>query len=301
MKTIAITAILSLLIINANAFQTTITDSLVTRTTVSSSVIHHEVKPKETLYSLLRAYDCTASEFHKLNPQLNGGHNLKVKQIIKFPGKTERVVIIEEEKSVNEGRSVREVNEVSEPEAPKEEKAKRMITIHKVQPGQTLFSISQIYGASIDEIKAMNNLADNSISVGQPIRVKTTSDHYDAASRTLYPPNLTPDIIPTSVVVPNAPRGESISEHGIAEVISSSRTNSSKLLALHKTAPLGSLMVVQNEATKNQVIVKVIGKLPETGNNENILVRLSPEAFYRLNPKDIRIRAKVTYYLPPNS
>jgi rare lipoprotein A (peptidoglycan hydrolase) len=72
------------------------------------------------------------------------------------------------------------------------------------------------------------------------------------------------------------------------------------MLALHKTAPLGSLILVKNKATGRQVTAKVIGKLPDTGNNENVLIRLSPAAFYKLNPKDIRISAEVTYYLPPS-
>lgn len=292
MKTITLTLALSLFLLNAHAFKTATYDSLGTQNDNGPTFIIHKVKPKETLYSLLKRYNCTSAEFHKVNPQLAGGYSIKVNQLLKFP--TASVIVSE---TILSDRSVAEVNpsENSEPEK------RNMTAFHIVKHGQTLFSISQMYGMDIDAIKALNRLETNEISIGQSLRVKTTEKAYNEVYSGLYPQNLNPDIEPENEIVPNAPRGEEISEVGIAEVISSAKTGSNKMLALHKTAPLGSLMVVQNEATKNQVVVKVIGKLPETGNNENILVKLSPKAFYRLNPKDIRIRAKVTYYLPPNS
>lgn len=43
---------------------------------------------------------------------------------------------------------------------------------HIVQPKQTLFLISKMYNTSIDNLKAWNSLPDNSISIGQKLRVK---------------------------------------------------------------------------------------------------------------------------------
>lgn len=41
-----------------------------------------------------------------------------------------------------------------------------------VQPGDTLYAISQKFNATIDEIKRLNNLSGNTISVGQQLRVQ---------------------------------------------------------------------------------------------------------------------------------
>lgn len=41
-----------------------------------------------------------------------------------------------------------------------------------VQPGDTLFAISQKFNSSIDRIRSLNNLAGNTISVGQQLRVQ---------------------------------------------------------------------------------------------------------------------------------
>lgn len=49
-------------------------------------------------------------------------------------------------------------------------------TVHVVQPGETLFRIAQIYGVTVDDIVAANNLADrNLISVGQQLIIPSAS------------------------------------------------------------------------------------------------------------------------------
>ncbi|SEM07377.1 Flagellum-specific peptidoglycan hydrolase FlgJ [bacterium A37T11] len=45
------------------------------------------------------------------------------------------------------------------------------MTIHEVKAGETLFSISNLYGLSVNELKALNNLSDVPISVGQLLLV----------------------------------------------------------------------------------------------------------------------------------
>lgn len=43
---------------------------------------------------------------------------------------------------------------------------------HKVEQGDTLYSISNKYNTTIAELKRLNNLSDNTISIGQVLRVK---------------------------------------------------------------------------------------------------------------------------------
>ena len=69
-------------------------------------------------------------------------------------------------------------------------------------------------------------------------------------------------------------------ESGLGAPIENSSTE--KYLALHKTAPVGTIMQVKNAMNGLYVYVRVIGKLPNTGENNNILVRLSPRAVQKL-------------------
>ncbi len=44
--------------------------------------------------------------------------------------------------------------------------------IHVVQPGETLFGLYRKYGVKVDEIKRLNGLTDNTIKVGQRLKIK---------------------------------------------------------------------------------------------------------------------------------
>src|SRR5690606_28477800 len=56
-------------------------------------------------------------------------------------------------------------------------------------------------------------------------------------------------------------------ELGMAEVIEDA-TDTKKYVALHRTAPIGTIMQVTNEMNSQNVFVRVIGKLPATGEND---------------------------------
>ena len=82
-------------------------------------------------------------------------------------------------------------------------------------------------------------------------------------------------------------------EPGIAAAIDNSGTD--KYLALHKTAPVGTIMEVKNMLNGQTVYVRVIGQLPDTGENDNILVRLSPRAVAKLGTTDAKFRVETSY------
>ncbi|AQG78232.1 LysM peptidoglycan-binding domain-containing protein [Spirosoma montaniterrae] len=93
---------------------------------------------------------------------------------------------------------------------------------------------------------------------------------------------------------PMPTRGRRISDSGVAEMIEGS-DGSGKYLALHRTAPIGTLVQVRNEFNNQSLWVKVIGRLPNTGINDKILIKLSEQAFAKLSPEDRRFRAEVSY------
>jgi rare lipoprotein A (peptidoglycan hydrolase) len=80
----------------------------------------------------------------------------------------------------------------------------------------------------------------------------------------------------------------------MAEVIESSG-ESTKFLALHRSAAVGSLLQVKNPQNGQSVYVRVIGKLPPTGANENVIIRLSKRALQKLQVVDQRFRVEVSY------
>ncbi|MFB0909165.1 MAG: LysM peptidoglycan-binding domain-containing protein, partial [Spirosomataceae bacterium] len=167
---------------------------------------------------------------------------------------------------------------------------------HVVSIGETVYAIGKMYEVTPEQLRKANNLSDNTISVGQKVLV---SRDYVAASPAADGEEFIVRKLPSAPTdyVPNAPRGIQVKEIGIATTIGI-KNSSNKNWAMHRTAPIGSEIKVKNEATGAFVMAKVIGKLQETGNNQNVLVRLTPSAFNKLKPRDSRVRALVTYEVP---
>ena len=145
---------------------------------------------------------------------------------------------------------------------------------HIVEKGETLYSISKKFNITIQKLKELNNLDNNNLSVGQ--KIIYSIDRGKIENNKVY------DEFSTNRV------------EGFASFIDG-MDDSEKYLALHKTAKEGTIIFVKNQMNQNMVIVRVIGKLPDTGINEKIDIRLSKIAFEKLNAKDLIIPVELTY------
>ena len=72
--------------------------------------------------------------------------------------------------------------------------------------------------------------------------------------------------------------------------------STSKFLALHRTAKPGSILLIRNELNNQMVFVRVIGKLPSTGANEKLVVKISRAAWENINAVNRKLRVKVSYF-----
>lgn len=145
---------------------------------------------------------------------------------------------------------------------------------HVVKKGETLYSISKLYDIEISELKKQNNLLTNELSINQKI---------------VFVKN---NIVYKDVIEEEDKKTKK--EEGFAASIDES-IESDKYLALHKSARNGTIIFVKNQMNGNVVIVRVIGKLPNTGNNDKISIRLSSIAFDKLDARDSIIPVELTY------
>ncbi|NJO02059.1 MAG: LysM peptidoglycan-binding domain-containing protein [Bacteroidia bacterium] len=72
-----------------------------------------------------------------------------------------------------------------------------------------------------------------------------------------------------------------ILDRGLAEVIEES-SNTGKNLALHRSIPVGTYLVVKNAANGRTTTVRVVGKLPDIGANEKVVIKISKSAYQSL-------------------
>jgi LysM repeat protein/ABC-type branched-subunit amino acid transport system substrate-binding protein len=112
----------------------------------------HIVKKGETAYSISRAYGITVDQLTMENPPAVFG--VKEGQALRIP-----VVEVQEVKP----------NQVNPPPQPKDE---NKFIYHKLQPGETIYSLSKIFGVSENEIITANPGIDiNKLSVGAEIAI----------------------------------------------------------------------------------------------------------------------------------
>lgn len=73
-----------------------------------------------------------------------------------------------------------------------------------------------------------------------------------------------------------------------------SEQNQTKFYVLHKTAAKGTVMEVRNLMNNRKVYVKVIGRLPETGEHRNVILKMSAACAKYLNVLDEKFLVEVS-------
>ena len=123
---------------------TLLTDSLRIEKIGGKSFIIHQVDEQETLYGISRRYNVSLSQILEHNKEADAG--LDVGQILRIPYVSGANKVVQQTKD-----------------------------LHTVVPGETLFSISRLYGLTVDEVKTQNQMTENAISVGQQLMVKKSA------------------------------------------------------------------------------------------------------------------------------
>jgi LysM repeat protein len=265
-------------------------DSLGLKKENNKTFLLFKVGPKQTLFSILKRYNLSLTEFKSANTE------------IEIPVKTGEIVYIPlhylDESSTVPKVAEEKVAAEKVTDNPKEAK------IHIVASKQGLLSVANLYKVTMAELRKWNNLTSDRLKEGQRIIVAEPADTKSpiAVDKT----NLLPaknEVKTESAPAPlaDAPAKEKGPEDikkkietGIAELIDVP-DNSGKFLALHRTAPIGTLVLVKNLTNNQSIWVKVIGRLPN-GDNK-VIIKLSPKAFEKLNAVDKRVRAEISYLL----
>ncbi len=88
-----------------------------------------------------------------------------------------------------------------------------------------------------------------------------------------------------------------VTETGVASWIQENQLNQNKYYALHRNAPIGTIIKVTNRMNNQFVYVKVVGVLPNTGENENVILKVSQAVTSKLNALDPLFQVELSYGL----
>jgi LysM repeat protein len=248
---------------------------------VASDGNTHMVQLGETLYSISKQHDVKLKDLRRWNNlpdnDISPGMQLKLGEKSIPPVKTEEPRVEPDTPKVIE--RVEEDSATIEDKDPYEN-----FKQYLVQTGETLSTIAGKIGVSIDSLRKWNKLEGDYLKIGQNLWFREEEE--------------------TDTVKLNEPKDkirkqidekgfERIYEEGVASVIQS--MNTSRFLALHRSLPIGTNLEVRNLMNNQVVHVKVVGKLPNTGLNKNLLLRLSQPAYDQLGILDSKSRVEVSY------
>ncbi len=262
----------------------------------------HVVKSSETLFSISRQYNVKVDEVKKWNNLQ--GNSISVGQ---------RLII-------KEGESASSIQNQNYSAAQKGWKT------HTVEQSQTLYSISRMYDVSTAQLREWNHLGSNDLDIGQVLIVSKVqelpssgtdsnssmlpkvSDNKIKSVQNNVEESVTSDEIPapgatmaklnnqleSSEELNHEEPVEKVVQKGLAEVIENT-SDTKKYLALHRDAPIGTIMQVRNQMNNQSVFVRIVGKIPPTGDNAKVILKISKKAYDRLGAVDNRFPVELSY------
>jgi len=265
----------------------------------TTAVTEHTVKPKEYLGVIAKQYEVTVEEIKELNGL--SSNNLKIGQVLKIPAKGTPVQN-EAPAAASKPIENKPVENKSAPVISNPAPSKADPTFeHVVAANETIYAIAQKYQLTTYQLKTFNNLTSNDLTVGQKLIIKgekpapvvTTANNNDTddepteGAGTLKNPNLKR---------PAATYGlNRIEEKGTGIWITDTDLDPNKMLILHRTAPVGTIIQITNPMTNRSTFAKVVGKFTENETTKDVIIVMTKAVADAVGALDKRFFCTLTY------
>jgi len=248
----------------------------------------HRLASKETYYQLGRIYAVPVKDIMEANNK----KNLRAGDTVKIPrGKAAVAPKVDTQKEI--------VTPVQNP--PVAATNQNIFTEYKVGKNETLYAISRRFSVSVDDIKKTNNLKSNNVREGQILKIPDDSVPQQVVAEEV------PQQVP-NVVEEHQPIDDSdfrSNRYGIREkkergigAWMESLGNGQASLALHKTAPIGTILKITNPMNKSVTFAKVVGKFGDNEETHDAIVVLSKSVVTALGLLDRRFLIELNYGVP---
>lgn len=293
--------------------------------------IFHKVKSKETLSTISKKYKKTLTQIKKANPSI-GSKGLKIGQLVKIPTgkkapKQEIAAPAEEEDVPSTPNSAGEITHKVKAKQTLFSIAKEYkVSVNDIKKWNNMTGQSHLKLGQELIIKTREDIApapkkevveeDLPPAVDQiKPNTKPSTDPKPATGNTepdepIKPEPAKPIIalkepeppievdldkvkVTTSTAV-NASGYSKITETGLAELMVET-VESTKFLAMHKTAPIGTLIQVKNPMTGVAIFVRIIGKLPDNSANDKIIIKVTKKVRERIGALNNRFPVEISY------
>ena len=297
---------------SANVFAGSLIDSIGVENLDGKKVILHKIEPKETYYALGRRYNLSPTKIMEFN-----------KSIALHPGETVKIPT-GESFIASKAVPTQTVNPKSVvfTSPAKENPPKKKEKTHKVAPGETLYGIASHYNMRVDDLKLLNGLKNSTLTVGQSLKVissdevalNPTVQKNDAGKPVLVEkkpdnkigtpnPNKIKYLDSTdsqnTVEIPKNRYGiTEMNDKGLAVWIDDNNLDATKSYALHRVAPVGTIIKITNPMTNKSVFAKVVGRFTENETTKDVIVVVTKSCADAIGALDKRFLVNITFGLP---
>lgn len=254
-------------------------------TKISDVAGTHTVLRNETIFTVAKQYGITAYQLRKLNNLPDNA--ITIGQVLKVPGGIVTEVEVPKEKQA-------EPVKTSSASPSKEESF-----IHTVATGENIFSIAKKYNLTAYQIRTANKLDNNAIKVDQKLIIPKPPQPKSVNEASKEEQESEPDS--TMVKDPKLRRDPSvyglsqIEEKGAAVWIADADLDGSKMLVLHRTAPVGRVIKITNPMTNKTTFAKVVGKFTENESTKDVIIVMTKAVADSLGALDKRFFCNLTY------
>jgi peptidoglycan endopeptidase LytF len=276
----------------------------------------HIVQKKENLNVLAKKYGTTIDEIKRINNL--SSINLSIGQVLKMPviaspventanlpATTDTVpkapAVSPQVKTETAVKKHEPINNKPTPQkqlpatpAPVVDTANEELIVHTVASNETIYSIASRYKMTIDQLKAKNDLNSSSLRVGQQLLIKGQYGQKKYNPFDTRPDTLT--LKDPSLKYPPSKYGlNQINERGTAIAIMDPDLDPNKMLVLHRTAPIGTVMKITNPMSNRSTFAKVVGKFSENETTKDAIIVMTKAVADALGALDKRFFCNLTY------
>ncbi len=259
--------------------------------------IEHSVTAKDTYYQLSRIYGIPVKDIMNANNK----KNLRVGDAVYIPFKEEEKKQDNKPAVVQNEPSNRDSKPLGDPNG--ETIQAKILTEYKVGSNETLYSIAKRFSTTVDNIKKLNSLDSDTVREGQTLKIPDGNvvviqkETAPAAINLPIPENISKEEIEFET---NRYGIREKKEKGIGIWMENLESGGRSNLALHRTAPVGTILKITNPLTKSVTFAKVVGKFSDTAESRDAIVILSKSAASYIGALDKRFLIEIAYGAPVN-
>jgi LysM repeat protein len=253
------------------AKNTHIIDSIGVENKDGKEIVIHKLEAKESYYSLGRLYNIPPKDIIALN----SNKRLKIGEVIKIP--TNRPFTTA---PVAQTALTSEDPEYVE---------------YKVGSGETLYTVAKRFQVSVDYIREFNKLTGDIIRPDQILKIPQGPRIFQPTEESL----IVLEETEKELSLPSNRYGlTQVNSKGIGVWMDGLNTEDGKMLALHKTAPVGTIIKITNPMTQRTTYAKVVGKYNDSNDTRDAIIVISKATASLLGAIDKRFLVNISYGLP---